>query len=138
VEQRERGVGVLCNVRDGEVIADKGGDQTAHRSGDHHKLSGNSRCDRGYPSIPAQCRACNPEERLQQRQQHGENQGEMPELRQHQAPPGAGVWASGTAGFSACRFFRDLATSGGMYFSSCLASTSSATKVLPVILPCAT
>ncbi len=49
------------------------------------------------------------------------------------------AWAPASARDSPWRRFNDFSTCGGMYFSSCLASTSSATNVpSPRIFPCAT
>src|SRR5262249_52896842 len=67
--------------------------------------------------------------RLRQRQGQRQDEGEMAEFGDHCVVP-------------SCQrpdFFRASTTSFGMYFSSCLASTSAATKVLSVpSAPCAT
>src|SRR5439155_15399113 len=56
--------------------------------------------------------------RLDQRQKEGQHQSEMAELGDHGVAPSCQRPA----------FFRASTTSRGMYFSSCLASTSSARK----------
>jgi len=67
-------------------------------------------------------------------QAQGDYQRKMSKLGHHGAVPAVPV-----ADFAALDFFSASATSGGIYFSSCFASTSSAMKTPPLLsLPCAT
>ena len=77
VEERERGVRVLCDVQDREIVGHERSNQTAHGGGEHHELTGHCRCDRSGPAITSQRGACDTEEALQGRQEHGEDQRKM-------------------------------------------------------------
>src|SRR5665213_1252718 len=114
IHQRQRGVRILGDVEHGEIEIDKGIHQYANRRRHHHELPGDRRGGRGDPAITAQRGPHYSKKRLQCRQHQGQHQGKVTQFGQHQLPPRA-------IGAVPAIF-------GGMYFSSCLASTSSATK----------
>src|SRR6185503_12452533 len=88
---------------------------------------GHRRPHHRHPARVATLRTPQAEHRLGRGEQQRQHQREMPEFGSH-------VPTSGGGGLS----LSDLATSGGMYFSSCLARISSATNTLPCMRPCAT
>ena len=61
--------------------------EAADRGRDHDRLAGQRRDHGAAPALPTERRTCDAEERLQQREQQGEDQREMTELRQHVRTP---------------------------------------------------
>jgi len=139
VEQRQRRVGILGHVAHRKVVVDESVHQHADREGDEHELPAGSRGHHCEPAFALECRAGQAEEGLRGRKHQGKNQRVLAQFDDHQraspeavatTPAAAAAVLPGCAGVAPAAFrCSERATSGGMYFSSCLASTSSATKV---------
>ncbi len=102
IEKRQRAVGILRDIPDGEIIGHERGDEAPDGSRHHHELPGDRRGHRGHPALAGPHRAHDAEERLQAREQQRENQGKVTELRPHrQLPAGEGARATGAGASSA-------------------------------------
>src|SRR6185295_3919365 len=130
IEGWQCGVRIVGDVFDREVEADESMDEHADRSAHQHELAGDRRPDHTHVPVIAEMWAEQAEKRLRRRHQQRQHQCELAEFGEHQVP----ALTLGGGGLSLSAF----ATSGGMYFSSCLARISSATNTLPCMRPCAT
>ena len=114
-------VGVSGDHRDREIRDDEGLHQGAEGDQDAEELGhGRGFGERHEPAVIAR-RAQHRQGHLQERDDEGESEREMAELGDH--------WLCPASGRHSPAFFRAAATSGGMYFSSCLASTVVARNV---------
>src|SRR5262249_41573754 len=119
IEQRLGAVTVLHDVEYGEVVVDMRDDQRKKRQRHEHELHQRTRSRHRDPTRLAALSSDQRNDGLNESRCERQDKGEVTELDDH-------------LGFSPSRHtprsFSARATSGGMYFSSCLASTLSALK----------
>src|ERR1019366_223207 len=133
IEQRQVGVRVSGDVQHRKIAVDEGIHKARESDGHEHELTRHCGTGDGHPDGPAAPSADEPEKRLRDAEAECQDKGKYPEFRCHLVTPTPQVM-----GLPAAFCFNDAATSGGMYFSSCLASTSSATNApLAPMVPCA-
>ena len=136
IEQRQRGVGILGHVAHREIVADEGMHQHCDRERDEHELAAGGRRRRGEPALAAAAPGRPGRRTPAPRPAAAPGSARSDRVRRASARLAGGRPAPARRCVPACS---ERATSGGMYFSSCLASTSSAMKVpLASRRPCAT
>ena len=77
IEQRQRRVGILGNIEHAEIVRDKRVDQAPDGGAQHHELTRDGWSYRGNPAITPEPWARDAKERLQARQQQGQDESKV-------------------------------------------------------------
>ena len=119
----------MGDVLDRIVVCDEAVDEDEERCQHEGEDAGGHGTRCAHPHGIFAMRARKAKKRLQRGQNKRDQQRQGTNLRNHRGVPSIVVAEAGALAeppMPSCRFLSDLATSGGVYFSSCLASTSSA------------
>src|SRR3954452_2064473 len=127
VEQRLRGVGVLRDIENGEIGHDERENQRAERETNEYELTHRRARSNGARNRALRAGAPKSGEALHNRERQRETQCQLTDFARH-VPPS----------FQRPARLSASTTSGGMYRSSCFASTSLARKLPPCSAPVAT
>src|SRR5471030_2675282 len=121
VDERQHRIGIRCDIRHREIVAYERNREASERHRDESALG---TCKRARASGPGGYPACRADKRQHaghDREEQRHDQRKLTEFRDHRVTP-AGASALSDTRMERARLMASAA-SGGMYFSSCLAST---------------